>query len=772
MNHLPSLITDLAIILILGSVFSLICKILKQPVVLGYIIAGFIAGPHFSLFKTINPSNISTWAEIGVIFLLFGMGLEFSFKKMLTIGKVGGKAMLFEAITLSIVGFCVGKLIGWNTADSLLLGGMLIMSSTAIIFKAFSDLGLSKEKFSNIVFGILVFEDLFAILLMVVLSTCAASKHFEGMDLFFVVMKLVFFLVVWVVCGIYLIPTFLKKAKKYLNEETLLLISMGLCFSMVVFATNVGFSSALGAFIMGSLLAETLELERIEKVITPIKDFFGAIFFVSVGMMVNPKILADNFSLVIIIATASILGKMIFSTLGVRLTGQNLKTSMQCGFSLAQMGEFSFIVAGVGMNLGVTSEKVYPIVIAVCVLTTFTTPYCIRLAQPTYTIIEAIVPKSWSKLLYPNNSNRQIKPSSLWRRFLSSYFSYLFMFSIISVFLMLLSFLISKKFIHSGENILLRKIACSIITLTIMAPIIRAMIHNIGKQAYLFLSLWTNDINNRFILSFFIAIRYLIAFILVFYVIHHFLLLPSYIIVLIAIVFFAIIFHSKRLLHSYWAIESRFVKNFNQRQITEKKAMKEDKDNKFNELDNLHWIDRNMYVATLDIKADCDFNLKTLKELDLRKKYNIIILSVLRNDTQIDFPDGDFVLNEDDVLLLIGSINMLRKVDLDYDSVVLDYNKMKTLNDFNIEQANNNKSKINCLTFIIEKGSFWIGNSLVDSSLIKQGCMVVGIERDDSPIVNPSSHIKFQENDMVWVMGDKKTLYKLLENNYFSTTKN
>lgn len=768
MNHLPSLITDLGIILILGSIFSLLCKILKQPVVLGYIIAGFISGPHF-LFKTINPANISTWADIGMIFLLFGMGLEFSFKKMISIGKVGGKAMLFEAISLSIVGFIVGKMIGWQTGDSILLGCMLIMSSTAIIFKAFSDLGLSKEKFSNIVFGILIFEDLFAILLMVVISTLAVSKQFEGKELFFVVMKLIFFLVIWIVCGIYLIPTFLKKAKKYLNEETLLLISMGLCFSMVVFATSVGFSSALGAFIMGSLLAETLEKERIEKVITPIKDFFGAIFFVSVGMMVNPKILADNFTIVIIIAMASIFGKMIFSTLGVRLTGQTLKTSMQCGFSLAQMGEFSFIVASVGMKLGIISEKVYPIVIAVSVLTTFTTPYTIRLALPTYNVIEAIVPKSWQRLLYPKNKNKTIRPSSLWRQFLSSYFSYLIIFIIICIAILMISFTLGVKFTRLGENHLLRKIIATIVTLGVLAPIIRAMIHNMGKQAYLFLSLWSNDMNNRFILSFLIAFRYLIAFLIIFLVIHRYFFLPSYVIVLIAIIFFAFVFHSKILLKSYWAMESRFVKNFNARQIVQQRNLNTNNDNKqFNELDNLHWIDRNMYVATLTIKENSEINNKTLKDMNFRKSYNVIILAIKRDGIQYNFPDGDFILKDNDILLTISSITMLRKMDLDYESLTMDFNEVKTLNEFNIEQQKNKKSQINCLTFIIEKGSFWIGNSLIDSSLMKEAkCMVIGIERDDTPIVNPSSHVVFQENDMVWAMGDKKTLYKLLEKNYF-----
>ena len=774
---MESFILDLAIILILGSVFSLLCKLLKQPVVLGYIIAGFIAGPHFSFFQTVEPEHIETWAEIGVIFLLFGMGLEFSFKKLFTIGKVGGIAVAVEICGLSLLGFTVGKLIGWPTSDSLLLGGMLIMSSTAIVFKAFSDLGLQKKKFAGIVFGILVFEDLFAIILMVIVSTLGVSKQFEGTQLIGVVAKLVFFLVVWVVCGIYLIPTLLKKLRPYLNEETLLLVSMGLCLGMVVFATSVGFSSALGAFIMGSLLAETLEQEKIEKVITPIKDFFGAIFFVSVGMMVDPKILVDNFPIVLIITFASILGKMIFTTSGVRLAGQDLKTAMQSGFSLAQMGEFSFIVASLGMSLGIISPTVYPIVIAVSVITTFTTPYCIRLSEPVFGVIEATVPKRWHRFLYPkgedvkdiktslDNKMKISKTSSVWRQFIKTYVARLSLYVIICLAISLFSFTLGVKFANSGEQQLIKKIILSAVTLTILAIFLRPMIHNQGKQANLFLSLWTSDTNNRFFLSFMIVIRYIIAFFFVCAVINRYWALPIYVIIVVAAIFFGVIFHSKKLMRFYWSMESRFVKNFNVRQIVQQ--MEED-GTPMSEVSNLHWIDQNVNVAPFSLDNDSELEGVTLKNLNFRKKYNVLIISVQRNNKQIDFPDGNFVLRGGDRLLLLGSLFNLRHLDLDYDTLVMDYNEAKVLNDFNKQQNEDPNSKINCLIFRIAKDSEWIGKSLIDSSLMKDKCMVIAIERNDAPIVNPSSHVIFEEKDYVWVMGDKKILYKLLEKNYFT----
>lgn len=763
---METFISDLAIILILGSGFALLCKILKQPVVLGYIVAGFIAGPHFAFFKTVDKEDIQIWADIGVIFLLFGGGLEFSFKKFVSTGKVAGVAILVEILTLPLLGFLVSKyIIGWSNADSLLLGCVLISSSTAVIFKAFSELGLQKQRVAGIVFGISVFEDLYSIILMVIITTFAVSKQFEGGQLLEVVIKLVFFLIVWIICGIYLIPTILKKIKPYLNDEILLLVAIGLCLLMVVFATSVGFSAALGAFIMGSLLAETLEQERIERIVAPIKDFFGAIFFVSVGMMVNPTVLVTNFFPIIIITLTLLIGKMIFTTLGVRFSGENMKTSLQSGFSVAQMGEFAFIVANLGISLGVISPTVYSVTIAVSAISTFTTPYCIRLAGPAYGVIEAIVPKRWQRLLYPSSEPKDIKTSSVWRQFIQTYFARLGLYVIICVAISLLSFTFGVQFASSGEQQFLKKLVLSVLTLGILAVFLRPMIHNQGKQANLFLSLWTSDTNNRFFLSFMIVVRYIIAFLFVCMVINKYWALPTYIILIAAAVFFGLIFHSKRLMRYYWSMESRFVKNFNARQIMQQMNQK---DGQMNEVNNLHWIDQNVNVAPFTLTEETELDGVTLKNLNFRKKYNILIISVQRNGKQLDFPDGDFVLRKKDRLLLLGSFYNLRHLDVDYESLIMDYNEVEVLNDFNKKQNNDPNSKINCLIFRIAKDSDWIGKSLIDSSLMKDRCMVIAIERNDAPIVNPSSHVIFEENDFVWVMGDKKILYRLLEKNYFT----
>lgn len=768
MTHLPTIITDLSLILILASIFSVLCKILKQPVVLGYIVAGLLAGPHISLIPTVQPENISTWADIGVIFLLFGMGLEFSFKKMMSIGKVGGKAMLFEVLTLSVFGFAIGRLMGWNVIDSMLLGGMLTMSSTAIIVKAFNDMGLQKEKFAGIVFGILVFEDLFAILLMVILSTFAVSRSFEGSELAMMVARLGFFLVMWFVCGIYLIPTLLKKIKKYLNSETLLLVAMGLCFLMVVLATKAGFSSALGAFIMGSILAETIELENIEKVIQPIKDFFGAIFFVSVGMMVDPQVLFDNFSTVIIIAAASIVGKMIFTTTGVRLAGESMKTAVQSGFSLAQMGEFSFIIASMGMSLGVTSASIYPIVIAVSVITTFTTPYTIKLALPAYHVLESVLPNSLTDKLNKREDKKAGEKESQWKQLLMSYFFNLAIFSAICLSVYFVSAAFLLPLCATFDNLDFGHIIFSFVSIIAMSPFLIGMVRNRGRQSFLFLSLWSSHNNNRYFLTAMIGLRWVVAIVFLFMTIKLYWNISSVVIVVVALVVFAFIFQNKNLQKGYWKLEARFVKNFNQRQIEMRLNQNSKQEGNMHELDNLHWIDKNLYVSTYLVQKGGVVENKTLKELNLRKVYDIIIVAVTRNGKQINFPDGDFRLEVNDTLLALGQIQKLKNAQIDYKGIDLDYSKVINLHDFTLKQQTDKHSSIKCMTFIIGENSSWIDKNLYDAQLNrKTNCLVVGIERGDIPIPNPSSHVRFKKDDMVWVMGDDKSLYKLLETNFF-----
>ena len=413
--------SDLALILICAGVMTLLFKSLKQPVVLGYIVAGFLASPNMPYMPSVSDMHgIHLWSEIGVVFLLFALGLEFSFKKILKMGAAPIIAAIAIILGMMYVGSLAGHLFGWSEMDCIYLGGMLAMSSTTIIFKAFDDMGLRQQRFAGLVLSVLIIEDILAIVLMVMLSTLAVSKEFEGIQMLTSILQLGFFLVLWFVVGIYFIPLFLKKAKPLMNEETLLITALALCFGMVVFASAVGFSAAFGAFVMGSILSETVEAKQIEHLVTPVKNLFGAIFFVSVGMMVDVALIIEYIVPILCIVAAIMLGQTILSTLGFLLSGQSLKTAMQCSFSLTQIGEFAFILATLGTSLHVTSDFLYPIVVAVSVFTTFTTPYMIRLAEPAYNVVARVLPAKWIEKLEHNASSEAEEPETsemrqLWR---------------------------------------------------------------------------------------------------------------------------------------------------------------------------------------------------------------------------------------------------------------------------------------------------------------------------------------------------------------------
>ena len=408
MSELEPLIADLALILICAGAMTLLFKWLKQPVVLGYIVAGFLASPNMTYMPSVTDmEGVHTWSDIGVIFLLFALGLEFSFKKILKMGAAPIIAAVAIIMGMMLVGSFTGGLFGWGKMDCIYLGGMLAMSSTTIIFKAFDDMGLREKRFASLVLSVLIIEDILAIVLMVMLSTMAVSKEVEGTQMLAAILKLVFFIVLWFVTGIYFIPLFLRKVKNLMSNETMLITALALCFGMVVFASAVGFSAAFGAFVMGSILAETVEAEKIEHLVTPVKDLFGAIFFVSVGMMVDVALIAEYIVPILCIIAAIMLGQTILSTCGFLLAGQPLKTAMQCSFSLTQIGEFAFILATLGTSLGVTSDFLYPIVVAVSVFTTFTTPYMIRLAEPAYTVIARVLPKRFQAKIESNSSDEE-----------------------------------------------------------------------------------------------------------------------------------------------------------------------------------------------------------------------------------------------------------------------------------------------------------------------------------------------------------------------------
>ena len=750
MSEIAPLISDLAVILIAAGIITLIFKCLKQPVVLGDIVAGILAGPAVPYIPTVSdPTNIKIWADIGVIFLLFAMGLEFSFKKLMTVGGTAVIASITIVSGMMFLGYTVGNALGFSHLSSIFLGGMLSMSSTAIVFKAFDDMGLRGQKFTGVVLGVLVVEDLVAVVLMVLLSTLAVSKQVEGMEMLESILKLGAFLIFWSLLGIYLIPSFLKKIKPFLNDETLLIIALGFCLGMVMIAAKAGFSSALGAFVMGSLLAETIEAEKIEKLVKPVKDLFAAIFFVSVGMMIQPDLLIEYLVPICILTILVIIGQIFFGSLGVLLSGQPLKIALQSGFSLTQIGEFAFIIASLGVSLKVTDDYLYPVIVAVSVVTTFLTPYMIRMATPVYQLIDNYLPSSIKLMLnrYSSGSNT-VKHKSTWNKLLKSMLLDVILYTVLTIFSIIIFFTYVNPIIR--ENILGFKgalLSLSII-LAIILPFLWAIIMKKNHSPE-FLKLWNDSKFNRGPLVSLIAIKLLLCASILMPVIVHIFNVASGVGFIITLLILLMIILSKKLKKRSLSIEKRFIDNFNGK-TTDSNIGSPLTDNILKSLpfNDLHLMD---FV----VGQESSIVGRSLKEINFRQKYGINIVSIIRGERQINIPRGEERLYPFDKIIIVGTdeeLDLFQEIIQKQDKEYRDQLAQSFNNNIKIEQFN------------IEPDSPLIGRSIQQSDIRdKNACLILGIERDGKSMMNPPSQTVFKENDNVWVAGEYRQIVQLSE---------
>ena len=750
MSEIAPLISDLAVILIAAGIITLIFKCLKQPVVLGYIVAGILAGPAVPYIPTVSdPTNIKIWADIGVIFLLFAMGLEFSFKKLMTVGGTAVIASITIVSGMMFLGYTAGNALGFSHLSSIFLGGMLSMSSTAIVFKAFDDMGLRGQKFTGVVLGVLVVEDLVAVVLMVLLSTLAVSKQVEGMEMLESILKLGAFLIFWSLLGIYLIPSFLKKIKPFLNDETLLIIALGFCLGMVMIAAKAGFSSALGAFVMGSLLAETIEAEKIEKLVKPVKDLFAAIFFVSVGMMIQPDLLIEYLVPICILTILVIIGQIFFGSLGVLLSGQPLKIALQSGFSLTQIGEFAFIIASLGVSLKVTDDYLYPVIVAVSVVTTFLTPYMIRMATPVYQLIDNYLPSSIKLMLnrYSSGSNT-VKHKSTWNKLLKSMLLDVILYTVLTIFSIIIFFTYVNPIIR--ENILGFKVdlLSLYIILDIILPFLWAIIMKKNHSPE-FLKLWNDSKFNRGPLVSLIAIKLLLCASILMPVIVHIFNVASGVGFIITLLILLMIILSKKLKKRSLSIEKRFIDNFNGK-TTDSNIGSPLTDNILKSLpfNDLHLMD---FV----VGQESSIVGRSLKEINFRQKYGINIVSIIRGERQINIPRGEERLYPFDKIIIVGTdeeLDLFQEIIQKQDKEYRDQLAQSFNNNIKIEQFN------------IEPDSPLIGRSIQQSDIRdKNACLILGIERDGKSMMNPPSQTVFKENDNVWVAGEYRQIVQLSE---------
>lgn len=751
MAEIPFLVKDLALILMVAGIVTIIFKKLKQPLVLGYIVAGFLVSPHMPYtMSVIDETDIKTWADIGVIFTLFSLGLDFSFKKIVKMGASPIIATVVIVFFMMMLGISIGHGFGWSKMDCIFLGGMLAMSSTTIIYKAFDDMGLRQQKFAGMVMSVLILEDILAIVMMVMLSAIAGGNNPDGEQMIGSVIKIAFFLVLWFIVGIFAIPLFLRSVRKLINNETLLIVALGLCCGMAVLSTKVGFSSAFGAFVMGSILAETIEAEKIIKLVEPVKNLFGAIFFVSVGMLVDPKILIEYAIPILALVGSILIGQAIFGTFGFMLGGESLKSAMRCGFSMAQIGEFSFIIASLGLSLGVISNYLYPVVVAVSVITTFLTPYMIRLATPTYQVMEKHLPKRLINILnhfamsHPPTT-QQSKWKSLLRQMLINTVAY----SILTAAVIALMFTFVLPFTRSlfpGWKLHWYANAITgILTLVLIAPFLRAIIMK-KNHSNEWKRLWVESSINRIPLLFTIVVRFVIALAFIFYICNYLTRFTDALMIIIGLAVVSLMIASRWTKKRSIKMERLFIHNLRSRDIMaqvngEKKPLYEG-----------HLLDRDIHISDFDVPEDSSWGGKTLKELHLRERFGVDMSSIMRGSQRLNIPNGDTVIFPGDKLQVIGNDDQLQKFATALSTDLIP-------EDLEIE-----KREMKLRQLIISGKSEFCGKSLLESGIRdKYNCMVVGLEEGQENLTKIAPTRTFEKGDILWIVGEESDLQKIME---------
>jgi len=739
-----SLISDLALILVLGAIATVIFKMLKQPIVLGYIVAGFLASPHFALLPSVVvEGNIEFWAQIGIIVLLFSLGLEFSFKKLIDVGGSAIVTALIIVLGMMSLGFVVGKYLGYGLVNSVFLGGMISMSSTTIIIKALTDLNMRQRRFVPMTFAVLIVEDLFAVVMMVILSSIALNNSVKGGEMLGSILKLSFFLIIWFTVGIFMIPTLFKRFKRYISDEQMLIIAMGLCFAMVLFSIQSGFSAALGAFVMGSILAGTIEAERIERLISPVKDLFGAVFFISVGMMVNPTVMTQHWSVIALLAIVVIVGMIVFGTFGMIATGQPLKLAMESGFSLTQIGEFSFIIATLGTSLGVLDKSVYPIIVAVSVITTFTTPFFIKQAVPCYNVLYKVLPKSWTRLLNGYSQNASESESSetkrLWQSIASRYVVRLIVYSVVIIAMIILCRTYLMPFILKwlGDNAWGR-LACVASTLVIVMPFIASIILPTVKRSEWDRLIETSGAVSYVPLVVMSIVSAVLSTIFVMSILHGVYTSAVSVMAAIVIVGLGLVLISTvptPLRQRVNNIEKRFISNINERE--NRRTGHEN-----NLVSDLH-------LAYMTVGHECPFVGDRLRNLDLRTRYGVNLVNIQRGNRLHPVPSGDMRIFPGDILGVIGTEEQIQRML----PLVEAQNKQG-------ESPNNHEVKF--IHFAIGEHSPIIGVPLEQTRLREDyGALLVAVQRGEEEFISPTPDLTFNTGDILWIVGDPKLLTKL-----------
>ncbi len=762
--HLDNLISDLALILIVAGIVTLIFRKIKLPVVLGYIVAGFLISPHFSYMPTVvEVADIEVWANIGVVFLMFGLGLEFSFKKLATVGGSAVIVAMTVMLSMIFIGAGVGYMLGWAKMDCIFLGGMLSMSSTMIILKAYEGYDLKERRFAQLVLSTLVIEDIAGIFMMIILSTISVSQAASGVATFKEIGLLLMYLVIWLILGIYLIPSFLNKVSKLMNDELMVIVSLAICLGMVVIADFIGFSEALGAFMAGSILAGTVRAGYIERLTKPIKDLFGAVFFVSVGMMIQPELLVKYIGPILIITVATILGQMIFSTIGILLSGQSLHTAIRGGFSMVQIGEFSFIIATLGSSLGVISDFLYPVVVCVSVITTFTTPLFIKNSASVYKFLDEKLPdKLWVFIKKNTSEDRSNKDKDEdWSKYIKKVLSRTLICSVVMYIIYWLGIQELKPLVDTYvSSEIFADLITAVVTCGVMIPFI-SMMH--GTNDALFIKLWLKQRSNKLPLLTLKTVRILIAACFVTLVLRKIYHIPFVILLLLSAAAVVLLIRSDYLKGVTINMELRFMENFSERTLARQKRER-GRDEKYS------WLNEELLVAEFQV-TDTVEN-KTIYDFTKSRAFRVTIIKIIRGDKYINLPTPDEVVLEGDILHMMGT-----SAEIDACTILLEKDECIeytdrddiTLKDYIYGQTFYGiapEKQLICCPINVSQGSEFSRKSIKNSHMRdKYRGTIIGIERGNLTILNVDIDTIIQPGDLIWTLGGKQMADLLIKGN-------
>lgn len=748
--HIPALISDLAVMMLTAGIITILFRKIRQPLILGYILAGFLMSPYFPLFMTVeDTAAIHTWSEIGIIFLMFHLGLEFNLHKLAQVGSTAIVTAIIEVIGMLTVGFGAGQLLGFNAMDSIVLGGMLSMSSTTVIIKVFDELNLKGKKYTEMVFGTLIIEDIVGIFMMIILSTVSVSQNISGGEVVGTLALMVLYLIIWLILGIYLIPTFMNRTIQYMNDEMLTVISVGVCFVMVLFANWLGFSTALGAFLAGSLLAGTSHVERVEHLTKPLKDVFGAVFFLSVGMMVDPSMLVKYAVPIVLLSLVTIVGKTFFSSLGMLLGGQNLENSISSGLSLAQIGEFAFIIASLGMSLGVTSHFLYPIVVAVSVVTTLTTPYCIKSSPFMVKLIESRLSEKMKDKLnrYTSAEQQDEEKDSDWYDYIKMYFTRLVVYGGLMLVIVIVCMQGLEPMLEAHFPDMPSKIAACLVIYTGMGLFIRPMLalHN-----NLFTALWLKQ--NSFHLPLIVLNGLKLVVITVIAMIPLWIFFEVHVALLALVIVAVLIAFSKTgfMATAYLQLETRFLRNFNERIIAQEERAGR----------HQTWLDEKLHIMSFIAPEDAEYLGVSMKELRWGQRYNVYVVKIRHQDRQTILPDSQMTISAGDKVFVVGE----EKALLNFYALtrLIQTKPLRTLKQFMATDYPDADNALSVCAIKIYGNEDFTAKSIRSSGLRdKWNVLILGVQKNGLPLTMPDPDLLLTKDDILWVMGSNHNVGRM-----------